>query len=262
MQWWIQLVGENPEVGWQGFLVRHNPILLRVAGRRARDLDEQMDRFTAVISGLREQEFMRLRRFDPAGPAPFKPWLIRVTQRLIIDFLRCRDGRPQSNPPEGLTALGLEIWRRHFEQMMPLAETLGVLSNQTEFAGLTDGAFAREVADVTRVALAQRRIHVVTSVGRSYDVVSGAASLEWIPDPAENQTTSVIREEVGLALQAVLLTLDADTRAAVILRVVHGESVAVVAQALGWEPAQVYQRVSRALKRLREELVSLGWGPE
>jgi RNA polymerase sigma factor (sigma-70 family) len=55
-----------------------------------------MDRYTWVLEKLREDDFRRLRGFDPNGRGSFSTWLFLVTRRLSVDHHRHRYGRQKA----------------------------------------------------------------------------------------------------------------------------------------------------------------------
>jgi RNA polymerase sigma factor (sigma-70 family) len=78
---------------WRGFLARHNRLLLRVAYTVARNREDAMDAYTAVLERLREDDGHRLRAYRPDGRSKFTTWLVVVSRRICVDFLRRRYGR-------------------------------------------------------------------------------------------------------------------------------------------------------------------------
>jgi RNA polymerase sigma factor (sigma-70 family) len=81
------------EAAWDRFIEDHTPLLLQVARSVARDRDLAMDAFAAVLEGLQEEDFRRLRAFDADGAASFPTWLAVVSRRLCHDLIRSRYGR-------------------------------------------------------------------------------------------------------------------------------------------------------------------------
>jgi RNA polymerase sigma factor (sigma-70 family) len=80
------------EEAWADLVGGHNRLLLKVASARSRGYDETMDRYAYVLEKLREQDYRRLRTFEPAL-SRFTTWLVAVARRLCTDFDRERYGR-------------------------------------------------------------------------------------------------------------------------------------------------------------------------
>ena len=78
---------------WTGFVDRYSPLLLHTIGSVLRGHDRRMDGFAFVLEQLRRDDCDRLRRYTNDGRAEFTTWLVIVTRRLCIDFLRSRYGR-------------------------------------------------------------------------------------------------------------------------------------------------------------------------
>ena len=54
---------------------KRRPVLLQVARAVERDADDAADAFLFVCQRLADDEYARLRKFDPAGPVSFLTWL-------------------------------------------------------------------------------------------------------------------------------------------------------------------------------------------
>jgi RNA polymerase sigma factor (sigma-70 family) len=85
------------------------------------------------------------------------------------------------------------------------------------------------------------------------------AQLDAVADPRPSDVERLVSEEEGAALAAALDALPAATREVVALYYREGQSVEQVATLLSLRPAAVKQRLSRARKRLRADvLIRLG----
>jgi RNA polymerase sigma factor (sigma-70 family) len=93
----LQLFGsaraEEREIAWDALVAAHHRLLLHVARASARDHDAAMDAYAYVLERLREDDYRRLRSFDPTGRASFSTWLTVVVRRLCVDLVRQRYGR-------------------------------------------------------------------------------------------------------------------------------------------------------------------------
>jgi RNA polymerase sigma factor (sigma-70 family) len=88
------------DMAWEAFVTEFSRIILKAACNSSASQDETMDRYAFVLEKMREDDFRRLRGFDPKGRGSFTTWLFLVTRRLSIDHHRHRYGR-QTALPEG-----------------------------------------------------------------------------------------------------------------------------------------------------------------
>ena len=79
---------------WTRFIAEFSPLLLHVARRVGRDRDERMDMYTHILDVLQDRDCQRLRCYVPDGSTRFTTWLVVVSRRACLDFLRTRFGRP------------------------------------------------------------------------------------------------------------------------------------------------------------------------
>lgn len=102
--------------------------MLQVARSIARDEDEAADAFVFVCERLAANDFARLRKFDPAGPANALTWLRAVTRNLCLDHQRSIRGRFRVF--ESIARLPLVdqlVFRRRYRDRLTVAETFAVL---------------------------------------------------------------------------------------------------------------------------------------
>lgn len=85
---------------WRRFLDRYNRLLLHTVHLQADRYDGAMDRYAYVLERFRDDDFRRLRAYRPGGSASFTTWLVVVTRRLCIDFVRERYGRVRTREDE------------------------------------------------------------------------------------------------------------------------------------------------------------------
>jgi RNA polymerase sigma factor (sigma-70 family) len=77
--------------GWQKFVLKYADFIYGAFNKYCDDYDEKMAVFLHVLEKLREDHFLRLRRFE--GKAKLSTWLTVVSRRLALDFLRAKYGR-------------------------------------------------------------------------------------------------------------------------------------------------------------------------
>lgn len=94
--------GEVDGTAWSAFLEAYSRLILHIARKTCTGRDAAMDRYAYVLERLREDDFARLRSFDPGGRARFSTWLAVVVRRLCTDFHRKLYGRRAASPEPGL----------------------------------------------------------------------------------------------------------------------------------------------------------------
>jgi len=101
------------ERAWEQFLEKYSRLLLHTVRTRSGTYDEAMERYVFVLQCLREEEFVRLRRYTPEDSARFTTWLVVVTGRMCIDYFRKQYGYPaKSNGEDPALQERLEARRR------------------------------------------------------------------------------------------------------------------------------------------------------
>jgi len=85
------------DAAWADFVREHSDIVLHACKALAQDHDAAMDGYAFVLEALREDECRRLCAYTPDGKTRFTTWLVVVTRRLMLDFLRQRYGRSRSD---------------------------------------------------------------------------------------------------------------------------------------------------------------------
>ena len=86
------------DAAWARLLDAHTRVLLRLANSLGGGHDAAMERYLFIIERLREDDYRRLRAFDPDGPAQFTTWLLVVARNLCRDHHRTRFGRDRGTP--------------------------------------------------------------------------------------------------------------------------------------------------------------------
>ena len=111
---------------WDEFVRRYSRLLLHTAHARSNGYDDAMDRYAFVLEALREDDFRRLRAFDPDNSARFSTWLVVVAGRLCIDYHRRRYGAGGNRAPED------GDWRRDLRRR--LADLISANTDLARFA--------------------------------------------------------------------------------------------------------------------------------
>lgn len=111
----------DSEAAWNRLIERHSRLILAAAASFRGGHDEVMDRYAYVLEKLRENDFRRLRAFQPDGSARFSTWLTLAARRLCVDRHRARYGR--SRPlRDGTEATSLRAIRRQLVDVASAAD--------------------------------------------------------------------------------------------------------------------------------------------
>jgi RNA polymerase sigma factor (sigma-70 family) len=86
-------LGPTRDDAWADFVAAYSRLLLHVTRSVTVDRDAAMDGYAYVLERLRENDCRRLRGYAADGRGKFTTWLVVVTRRLCLDFLRHRYGR-------------------------------------------------------------------------------------------------------------------------------------------------------------------------
>ena len=88
-----QLRSGDPHEAWTEFLEEYSAVIFQVGWYFERDLDRASDCFQFACEKLSQDNFRRLLRFKPQGPAVFSTWLRAVVRNLCLDWHRKEFGR-------------------------------------------------------------------------------------------------------------------------------------------------------------------------
>lgn len=251
--WLAALQAGDCVSAWDEFLDQYRRLIFAAIRHSTTDPDEVMDVFASVCEALRADDLARLRKWpsDGTARARFSTWLVTVIHRLTMDWFRRRHGRPQAVPPAALTPRQQAIYRLVFLERHPHAEAFGLLRQRSN-ADLSQ----REFGEDLRVAQRAYR-------GSGHHSRPQAVALsEAVPDPGPSGDHELHADEARVEVNRILATLGLDERRALRLFVVDGVPAAEVARSVGWPDAKaVYNRISRILKGLRNQLQGRGIGP-
>lgn len=145
--------GAEREAAWVEFLAAHSEVVLHTCHSVAREHDVAMDAYVFALEALREDGCRRLHAYRSDGRTRFAVWLVVVTRRLVLDYLRHRYGRTRSVDAER-RAEGQA--RRRLEDLVAAEVEPDQLPDTGQSAPDAD-LRARELADAVRLALAELR---------------------------------------------------------------------------------------------------------
>jgi RNA polymerase sigma factor (sigma-70 family) len=107
--------GAERETAWADFIRTHSDVVLRTCRSVIRERDVAMDAYAFVLETLRSDNYRRLRTFVPDGRTKFTTWLLVVTRRLALDYIRHRYGRSRS---EDVSHRDEQTTRRRLEDLV------------------------------------------------------------------------------------------------------------------------------------------------
>jgi RNA polymerase sigma factor (sigma-70 family) len=246
-----QLESGQVERGWRAFVERYSPVLYRVVREFEADEFSAEECFVDLCAELAENDFARLRQFNPQGAASFETWLCVVASRLCIDWHRSRYGRLRPlESVKRLCAIEQELFELRFRKGLALHECLQEL-RQTH-ASLSSRAFGRHNANLNR-ALASRQHHALASQARKpgrFNEEAEAAGRG--PAAASDPEAGLMRMQDRERLNQALSQLDPLQRLLIKLRFNNELSLKEVARMAGLKSTHSAQR------QLRSALTELG----
>jgi RNA polymerase sigma factor (sigma-70 family) len=251
--WRVRLAEANVDLAWDLFLEQFHRLIFATIHHHVSSDEDARDVYSHVCQALSADGLARLNRFqerEQAG-ARFSTWLVTVVHNLVIDWLRQRKGRRRHSIPQALSPLQQEIFNLVFLDLQTHAEAYELLRARGH-AIVSFAEFLREVA-LTYRTLEQRGPR---GVMRYFAATLPVEGLETGPCDGEPAHAELARR-----MSESLQSLAADERLAVQLFVVDELPAGEVARIVGWPNSKaVYNRVYRALARLRVELQRAGLG--
>lgn len=255
METWRELLGRgDPDGAWAAFMDRYRGLIVATIRRTLDVPDDLPDVLADVGASLSADGLARLRKYvdrEETG-ARFSTWLVVVVRNLTVDWMRRRSGRRRVTAPESLAPLQREIFRHVFQDGRSHAEAYEVMRSGPA-AELSFSGFLRELADTYRLLELSNSRGVLR-------YVPGPPEMER--QPAPHPEAAAMARDAAERLDAALGSLPPETRLAVQLFVVDALPADDVARTLGWPNAKaVYNRVYRALRKVREALEEQGVRP-
>jgi RNA polymerase sigma factor (sigma-70 family) len=117
------------ESAWESFLGRYSFLIRHTAAKLDSGYDITMDRYAFVLDQLRQDDFRRVRKFQPGGTARFSTWLVVVVRRLCLDHHRRLYGRSGSAESTDRGADELRISRRRLADLTTDTDEVGALAD-------------------------------------------------------------------------------------------------------------------------------------
>lgn len=247
--WSAALAQGDVAAAWDRFLSRYRRLIFAAIRHYAQDYDDVMDVFARVCEALREDDFRRLRAYhqQTSHRARFSTWLVTVVRNLTIDWFRQKEGRRRLPAiAEDLPTRQRRIFEHVYLDGRSHVESYELIRSR-DGSDLSFAEFLRDLHAMYRAVKEGRRGSLLRELHPVRPVDP--------PDP-----TSVLEAEERRALVSrALASLGSDDRVVVELYVLEEMPATDVARIVGLPNAKaVYNRVYRALDRLREQLARAG----
>jgi RNA polymerase primary sigma factor len=253
----LRLLSLDREKGWRAFERFFESDIRKLIGRHLPgpvNQDARRDAYQEICVALIDADYRRLKAYDGSGS--FAGFVLRVVDRLLIDFVRRI--APRRRLPAGIArqgALDREVYRLVFWERIP--QRADVLAAHLR-------ARIDSVPEIAEIAAALARVAVHASVGqeivRLVPVEAASGDLAAVESSPEEQLFDVEREEQLAAalevLERAILTLTAGER--LYLTIALGGAAPPpsreIARLMQRPVGEIYKLKQRVLKHLRDLL--------
>lgn len=242
------------ERAWGIFLKNYNATIMQVVRHFENDPDLASDCFIFICEKLCENDFDRLRQFDPRRGVRFRSWLSAVVSNLCIDWQRHLYGRPRPfSVIRSLPELEQAVFHLRYETGLDLRSCFSVL--QASFPGIE----RQDVSDAmghVHAALKPRQRWRLSFRQRDH-AENPAERIELADGNPGPELMTEARQELE-SLRIALGSLDSEQRLLLRLRFQEDLSLKEVARLTGLGSAsQARHRINGALARLGELMSSV-----
>lgn len=128
---------ENSRAAWEKFLRRYTGLILEIAWEFESDYDAVMETYEYVCRRLAEDDFARLRSYDPTRgetPAKVSTWLAVVVQNLCLEHQRRKEGRRRyPKPVIELSEFDQKVFELYFWEDYTAREVAQVMEASSEY---------------------------------------------------------------------------------------------------------------------------------
>jgi RNA polymerase sigma factor (sigma-70 family) len=241
---------------WSDFLDRYSSLIYHVVLTFHRDPDRSGNCYLFVCEHLSANDFRRLRKFNPSGPASFSTWLCAVTRNLCLDWHRKEHGRYRVfGSVAQRSAADQALFELVFRQGFSVAEAREELSRRR--IGLSFAEVEERISELRR-CVSSRQLWLLSSGKGVADSITSAEEGVYVPEPADPapdpEALLVLRESHARVSSALASLTDSD-RLLVRLRYHQGLTLQQVAKLLGLKDAQTADRRLRdIIEHLRQVL--------
>jgi RNA polymerase sigma factor (sigma-70 family) len=282
-----RVIRGDPEA-WTEFVERFSNLLFSLLWRYANgDEDLCANLYLFVIEGLHQtneagESFFRLRRYLQSvdqydGKGRLTTWLGRVTQNLVSDYFREREGR--KTVPRSIQRLDLtrqQIFKLLYWDCLAEREAFQVIKNKV--AKLTRDEFDRIVVQINQRLKTCNRWSIYSEVIRKTPALplhpygadqTGAATQVQVADDdpasspaltAMSQQEKEAAEEMGRVLRRAIAELPSQSRLLLVCRFKHGMTAGEIARLLKRrDEKKIYTELERLKDRLKQALEQAGF---
>ena len=258
-----RLQAPDPLSAWQEFLHEYSPVCYQAARANASDSDSAADCYVYICQELARNNFRRLLKFKPDGPASFKTWLLVVARNLCFDWHRKHAGRPRPfKSLQSLSEFEFEVYVCRFERRLSSEQTLEHLRSAAPNVDLAHVESAEQKIDRClnarqRWILSMRQPESSTTTALLSE--DGEELATQIPDIRADPETLIANEEQRAHLMKLLCELPAHERLLVQLRFEQDLSLEEIARITGLGDGQtVHRHIAGVLQKLRRLIESRG----
>lgn len=287
----VAKVIKGDQKSWTEFVERFSNLLFSLLWRYANgDEDLCANLYLYVIEGLHQsneagETFFRLRRYLESvdrynGKGRLTTWLGRVSQNLVSDYFREREGR--KTLPRSIQRLDLtcqQIFKLLYWDCLAEREAYQVIKNQA--TKLTRDEFDQIVLQINLSLKTCNRWSIYSEVIRKTPALplhpygadtSGAAPQVQVADESTESSPSrstvsqqekEAAEEMGRVLRRVISGLPEEGRLLLVCRFKHGMTAGEIARLLRRkDEKRIYSELERLKDQLKQALEEAGfqWG--
>lgn len=250
------LQSSDKRSAWRDFLDRYSALIYHVVRSFDCDPDRSGNCFVFICERLSDNDFHRLRKFDPAGRASFSTWLCAVTRNLCLDWHRKEHGR--------LRVFGSVLRRNEADQLLfelVFRRGFSIEEARQELScrgiDLSFAALEERIGDLRR-CMSSRQLWLLSSgkiLETSIDLDEQGTHVAEPVHPAPDPETLLALRETHEQVSAALGSLPDSDRLLVRLRYQEGLTLQQVAKLVGLKDAQTADRRLRdIIDQLRQSL--------
>ena len=247
------LASEHPESSWDRFLRDYSPHILHVAHRYENDASSVTDCYLFVCEKLSDNDFSRLLKFKPVGPAKFSTWLTAVVANLCIDWRRKRYGRRRAvRVVQQLPDLEQDVFHCLYESGMTRTECMHALRHR--YGGITDRDIAKINSRIHSLLSSKQRWQLAARKGE--EISLSETNPEVQPgneptDPGPEVASLVQSEQDRERLAEAMAQLSPDERLILRLRYEQDLTLEEVARLMNFgDPYRARRQIEAAVATL------------
>lgn len=255
-----RLQSQDPLPAWEEFLNVYSLVLYQAARAHTSDTETAADCYLNICEQLARNNFRRLLKFKPEGPATFPTWLRVVARNLCFDWHRKRTGRARPfKSLQSLSHLEFQIYVCRFERGLSAEDTLEHLRPDSPDLDLVQVENAER--QIERCLSSRQRWMLSTRQRSAPDTTTallaeeGEEFVSQIPDVRLDQETFIVNQQQHARMMKCVTGLPKHERLLLQLRFEEDLSLEEIALMTGLGDAQrVHRQIAAVLKKLRGAL--------